>query len=108
MSFEELKAIAKDHHENRTHELHTLKMTTDVRARLRKAFPPYVSKAGSAEFTEALELSAMKNGLPFMANLGELTGIRIWLDDSLPENTWRLVDENGKIVKEGVVSEGDE
>jgi hypothetical protein len=105
MSFEELSAIAEENHKHGSYALNTLKMNTALRARLREAFPPYVSGAGSAEFTEALEMSAMRNGLPFMANLGGLTGIRIWLDDSLPENTWRLVDENGKIVKEGVVSE---
>lgn len=110
MSFEELDAIAKEHHDNRTYEMHTLKMNTALRAVLRERFGGTFSGSGapSAAFTEAFEMSATKSGLPFMANLGQLTGIRIWIDDSLPENTWRLEDAQGKVVKEGVVSEGNE
>lgn len=108
MSFEELHNIAKDNHENQTHQMHTLKMTTAVRARLREKFPPVGPGMPSAAFTEAFEMSAARHGGAFMANLGDLTGIRIWIDDSLPENTWRLIDHDGQIVKEGVVSEGDE
>ena len=103
MSFEELNAIAKDHHENRTHELHTLKMNSALRGILREKFGDPTPGAPSANFTEAFEMSAMKSGLPFMANLNALTGIRIWIDESLPDNAWKLVDGEGKVLKEGTV-----
>ncbi len=111
MSFDELTAIAKEHHERQAYALHTIKMNSALRALLREKYNvphPFDHGAPSSTFTEAFEMSAAKHGLPFMGNLGYLTGIRLWIDDSLPENTWRLEDAQGKVVKEGVVSEGNE
>lgn len=38
-----------------------------------------------------------------MAPLGAIFGIRVRLDDTLPKNVWRLVDENDTVLHEGIL-----
>lgn len=108
MSFERLNAIAKENHEDRRWERHTLFMTLETSKRLREktdaAGGKTVQGRLSAGMTEAFEMSAAKHGMPFGVPLFGLTPeIRVQLDDSLPEGTWRLVSPDGTIEFEGSI-----
>lgn len=101
MSFEELKAVVKENHDTGTYSLCTIVMHPVLRQRLLVAFPPTGVSAG---FTEAFEFNAAKHGQATHAQLfAGLTGIRMSLSESMPENTWKLVDPDGATVKEGTV-----
>lgn len=102
MSFEKLTAIAREQYETRAHEQNTIRLNSATRAVLREKCPPAANALPSAQFTEALEMSAARNGIPFMGLLGSV-GIRIWIDDSLPANVWKLTGANGEIIQEGTL-----
>jgi hypothetical protein len=107
MSFDQLNAIAKENHETRKWETHTLFMNLSTSKRLREksdamgTTPKGMLNAG---MTEAFEMSAAKHGIPFgMPLMGLTPEIRVQVDDSLPEGTWRLVSPDGTIAFEGTL-----
>lgn len=106
MSLQDLKTIAEENHQDRRWETHTLFMNMTTRVALRAAVSggPQPSGMLSAGMTEAFEMSAAKNGIPFGSPLFGLTPeIRIQVDENLPNNVWRLVDPSGVIDREGTV-----
>lgn len=106
MSLQELKAIAEENHRSQRFVSHTLFMNMSTRVALRAATAPSPQPPGmlSAGMTEAFEMSAAKNGIPFGAPLFGLTPeIRIQLDEDLPNNAWRLVGPDGVIDREGTL-----
>ena len=107
MSFELLGKIAKENHETRKWETHALFMNLNTAKRLREksdamgTTPRGVLSAGMAE---AFEMSAAKHGMPFgFPLMGLMPEIRVQVDDSIPEGTWRLVSPDGTIAFEGTL-----
>jgi len=103
MSFDEIKNIVKSNHDSNRFSLSRFIMPESTRHALREHFR---TMAGSS-FTEAAEMSAAKHGINFhMAILPGFAGMTVELDDTMPENTWKLVGPDGTVHAEGTVNEG--
>lgn len=105
MSFEKIKEIVKGNHDTGAFMLARFTMPQSTRRALRVQFGTMIGSS----FTEAAEMSAAKHGLSIHTGiLPGFSGMDIIIDDTMEENTWKLVDPNGKILFEGTVNEGNE